>query len=212
MADTITVLDGIQHAKDTDDDVYTLDGENLSVVSSVVIPLPADASGARVIFNGNYDSDGGRCHVRVKVTKMTEFSSGVPTKTENTQSLEWTDVTPPAMLETGAIDVSDALAASLHIDVCLSSTDASTGMEVIVQTRSEAALDEWTTLTRYVGPIGTGQKADFADTEAAAQTVLSVTNPATADLDHIGKFIFLEDVNTIAQCEIAWLVSQSGDA
>ena len=210
MADTITVLDGIQHAKDTDDDVYTLDGENLSVVSSVVIPLPPDVSGARVIFNGNYDPDGGRCHVRVKATKMTDAST--PTKTENTQALEWTIVTPPAMLETGAIDVSDAVAASLHIDVCLSSATASTGLEIIVQTRSEAALDEWTTLTRYVGPVGTGQKADFADTEAQGQTVLSVTNPAAADLDHLGKFIFLEDTNTIAQCEIAWLVSQSGDA
>ena len=213
MADTITVLDGIQHAKDTDDDVYTLDGENLSAVSSVIIPLPADVSGARVIFNGNYDPDGGQCHVRVKVTKMTDAST--PTKTENTQAIEWTKVIPtgdPVMLETGAIDVSGAVAASLHIDVCLSSETASTGLEVIVQTRSEASLDEWTTLTRYVGPVGTGQKSDFADTEAAAQTVLSVTNPATGDLDHVGKFIFLEDVNTIAQCEIAWLVSQSGDA
>lgn len=209
MADTITVLDGIQHAKDTDDDVYTLDGDNISVVSSVVVPLPPDVSGARVIFNGNYDPNGGRCHVRTKVTKMTSVST--PTKTENTQALEWTTVTPPAMLETGAIDVSDCQAASLHIDVCLSSTTASTGLEVIVQTRSEAALDEWTTLTRYIGPIGTGQKADFGDTEAQGQTTLTVTNPATADLDHVGKFIFLEDTGTVANCEIAWLVSQSGD-
>ena len=211
MADTITVLNGIQFEKDTDDDVYTLDGENLSVVSTQIIPLPISVSGARVIFNGNYDPDGGRCHVRVKVTKITALTGGLPSKTEAIQALEWSTVTPPAMLETGAIDVSDAIEASLHIDICLSSVTASTGLEAVVQVRSEASLDEWTTLSRYLGPVGTGQKADFADTEAAGQTVLSVTNPATADLDHIGKFIFLEDTNTIAQCEIAWLVSQSGD-
>ena len=211
MADTITVLDGIQHAKDTDDDIWTLDGdgEAYEAVKSYTIVLPVSVSGARVIFNGNYDPDGGRCHVRVKLTQITDADP--VTKTENTQSLEWSTVTPPAMLETGAIDVSGGLQSTLHIDVALSSTTASTGLEVIVQTRSETGLDEWTTLTRFVGPIGTGSKADFGDSEAAGQTELTVTNPATANLDHVGKFIFLEDTGTIANCEIAWLVSQTGD-
>jgi hypothetical protein len=210
MADTITVLDGIQFQKETTSDVWTLDGEGSAyeAVKSYAIAVPVSASGARVIFNGNYDPDGGRCHVRVKVTKMTATT---PTKTENTQALEWSTVTPPAMLETGAIDLSASLSSTLHIDVALSSTTASTGLEVIVQIRSEAALDEWSTLTRFVGPTGTGQKSDFAAQEAVGQTVLSVTDPATGDLDHVGKFIFLEDTVTIAQCEIAWLVSQSGD-
>jgi hypothetical protein len=211
MADTITVLDGIQFQKETTSDVWTLDGEGqqYEAVKSYTVVLPSSASGARVIFNGNYDPDGGRCHVRTKVTKMTDAKK--PTKTENTQALEWSTVTPPAMLETGAIDVSDAVSATLHIDVALSSTTASTGLEVIVQVRSEASLDEWSILTRFIGPVGTGQKSDFAAQEAAGQTTLDVTNPATGDLDHVGKFIFLEDTATIAQCEIAWLVSQSGD-
>jgi len=210
MADTITVLDGIQFQKETTSDVYTLDGEgqNYEAVKTYPVALPVDVSGARVVFNGNYDPDGGRCHVRVKVTKMTDTD---PTKTEATQALEWTTVTPPETKETGAIDVSDSLSATLHIDVALSSVTASTGLEVIVQVRSEAALDEWTTLTRFIGPVGTGQKSDFAAQEVVGQTVLSVTDPATGDLDHVGKFIFLEDTATIAQCEIAWLVSQSGD-
>jgi len=210
MADTITVLDGIQFAKDTDDDVWTFDSA-VSNVSSQCILLPPDISGARVIFNGNSDPDGARCHVRVKVTKLTSMASGTPTKTENTQSLEWTTVTPPAVQETGAIDISDAIEACLHIDVAVSAASANTGLEVIVQTRSEASLDEWTTLTRYQGPSGTGVKSDFAGSEAQGQTELSVTNPATGGLDNIGKFIFLEDTNTIAQCEIAFLVSQTGD-
>lgn len=211
MADTITVLDGIQFQKVTTSDIYTLDGdgEQFEAVKSWPVCLPPDISGARVIFNGVHDPDGGRCHVRCKVTFLTDPS--VPTKTENTQALEWTTVTPPAVLETGAIDVSGGVAATLHIDVALSSTTASTGLEVIVQVRKEAALDEWSTLTRFIGPIGTGQKADFAAEEEVGQTVLSVTNPAAADLDHIGKFIFLEDTVSIAQCEIAYLVSQSGD-
>jgi len=115
------------------------------------------------------------------------------------------------MLETGAIDVSDCQAATLHIDVALSSTDASTGLEIIVQGRSEAALDEWTELGRWIGPIGTASKADFGAQEAVGQTVLTVTNPATANLDHVGKNIFLEDTAAIEKCEKAWLVSQSGD-
>jgi len=211
MADTITVLDGIQHQKETTSDVWTLDGdgEQYEAVKSYTVAIPNSASGARVIFNGNYDADGGRCHVRVKLTKITDVDP--ITKAENVQALEWTAVTPPAMQETGAIDVSGAVEATLHIDVALSSITASTGMEIIVQVRSEAALDEWTTIARWVGPTGTGVKSDFAAQEAVGQTVLSVTNPATGHLNHVGKFIFLEDTATIAQCEIAWLVSQSGD-
>ena len=211
MADTITVLDGIQHQKETTSDVYTLNGEGAvyEAVKTYAVTISAPSSGARVIFNGNYDSDGGRCHVRVKVTKITDVST--PTKTENTQALEWSAVTPPAMLETGAIDVSDCQEAILHIDIALSSTNASTGLEAVVQVRSEASLDEWTTISRFVGPIGTASKSDFAAQEAVGQTVLSVTDPATGNLDHVGKFIFLEDTAAIAQCEIAWLVSQSGD-
>lgn len=213
MADTITVLNGIQFQKETTSDVYTLhgDGEAYEAVKSYAFELAGSLSGANVIFNGNYDPDGGRCHVRVKVTKLTSMASGVPTKTENTQALEWTTVTPPAMLETGVIDVSAAIAATLHIDVALSSINASTGLEIIVQGRKEAALDEWTTLGRWIGPTGTGVKSDFGAQEAVDQTILSVTNPATGHLDHVGKFIFLEDTAVIAQCEIAWLVSQSGN-
>jgi len=76
MADTITVLDGIQHQKETTSDVYTLDGEGEAYEAVKTYPFTlanvSDLSGVRVIFNGNYDPDGGRCHARVKVTKMTD--------------------------------------------------------------------------------------------------------------------------------------------
>jgi hypothetical protein len=209
MADTITVLDGIQFTKPDTADVWTYDSA-VESVSSIPVILPADISAARVIFNAAKATAAARYHCRVKLTKMTAI--GTITKTENTQIMEWTTVTTPEVLDSGNADVSGAYSATLHIDVAVSSTAAVTvAMEIIVQLRKEAALDEWSTLTLYNSPIGTGVKSDFAAEEAAAQTVLSIANPATGGLDNIGKHIFLEDTATIAQCEIAFLVSQSGD-
>jgi len=209
-ADTITVLDGIQFTKPDTADVWTEDTAALTVVATYAVALPPDISGARVIFNSAETTAATRFHVRVKLTQL----SGISTlaKTENTQALEWSLVTPPEVLETGAIDVSGGYQNTLHIDCVLTDVTACTaGVEIIVQIRSEASLDEWTDLTRFTGPTGTAFVSDFAAEEAAAQTILSVTNPATGKLDHVGKFIFLEDTVTIAQCEIAFLVSQSGD-
>jgi len=211
MADTITVLDGLQFTKPDTADVWTIDGEGSAyeAVKSYTVVLPPTASGARVIFNNNYDTGASQVHVRVKVTKLTAI--GTLAKTENTQALEWTVIAAQGVLETGAIDVSDAYEATLHIDCAITSTTAHTGTEIIVQVRSEAALDEWSSLPSFVGPTGTAVKSDFGAEEAAGQTELSVTNPATGHLNHVGKFIFLQDTATVAQCEIAYLVSQSGD-
>jgi len=85
-------------------------------------------------------------------------------------------------------------------------------VEIIIQVRSEAALDEWSTLTRFVGPTGTAFKSDFAAQELAAQTILDVTNPTAGNLNHLGKFIFLEDTAMIAQCEIAYITDCGADA
>jgi hypothetical protein len=211
MADTITILDGLQFAKPATADVWTLDTASVSVVGTYAISLPPDISGARVIFNSAEATAAMRCHCRVKKTALTSISP--LTKTENTQALEWTTVTTPAILETGVIDVSTGYENTLHIDVALSATTAITaGMEIIVQVRKETALDEWTDLVRFTGPIGTGVKSDFVGTaNDIGDTVLDVTDPATGCLDHLGKFIFLEDTATIAQCEIAFLVAQSGN-
>lgn len=139
------------------------------------------------------------------------------TKTETTQSLEWVELAAAedatGIKETGSIDVSGAYSATLHIDCCLSSTTAHEGTEIIVQIASEAGVDDaWTTLTKFLGPAGTATKSDFANQEAAAQTVLGVTNPDTGNLNHNGKLIFLEDTATVAQCEIAYQIADSGDA
>ena len=210
-ADTITVLDGIQFAKPDTADVWTLDTATVSPVATYVVSLPSDISGARVIFNSAETTAATRFHVRVKLTKLSNISTLA--KTENTQALEWSLVTPPEVLETGAIDVSGGYANSLHIDCVLTDVTACTaGVEIIVQVRKESGLDEWTDLTRFSSPTGTAFQSDFLGAaNAQGDTVLDVTNPATGNLDHVGKFIFLEDTATIAQCEIAFLVSQSGN-
>ncbi len=212
MPDTITVLDGIQFQKETTSDVYTQDHATNEAVKSFQIHIPLSYKAARVIFNGAFDPNGGRFHGRVKATLTTSITT--PTKTANTQVMEWTTITPPAVLDSGALDCSASWDTTLHIDIAQSSVTANTtGIEIIVQGRKEDSLDEWTDITRFVALVyaAVAVKSDFAAQEAAGQTTLDVTNPATGGLDNLGKFIFLEDTATIAQCEIAFLVAQSGD-
>lgn len=126
---------------------------------------------------------------------------------------EWAEVAQAGLREGATTDVSGCYAAILHIFCCLSSTTAHTGTEIIVQISSNTSGDEdWTDLVRFIGPTGTASKADFGGDEAAAQTELSITNPATANLDHDKKLIFIEHTGTVANCEVAYQVSNTGDA
>lgn len=213
MADTITILDGLQFATAATTDVFTIDGEGpaYEVVKTYAIVIPQDISGVRVIFNNNYDLSASRVHVRVKATKVTVLNNAGITKTEDTQLLEWTAIAAQGFQDAGTLDVSAVLAATLHIDCALTSAVAHTGTEIIVQGRKEASLDEWTDLARYIGPTGTATKSDCPGVTAAGQVIVAVTNPATGNLDHIGKFIFIEDTVTIAQCQIGYIIAQSGD-
>lgn len=209
--DTIVVLDGIQFQKETTSDIYTQDHATNSSVFCDIIQIPLSYKAARVIYNGAYDPDGGRVHYRTKLTRVTSITT--PTKTANQQD-EWLTLTPPAVAESTAFDVSASWDSALHIDVCQSSVTANTtGIEIIVQGRKEDALDEWSTITRFVVlALGAATKSDFAAQEAAGQTTLSVTNPTAGNLDHLGKFIFLEDTVAIAQCEIAFITECGADA
>ena len=219
--DEIDILNGLQIEQTAAASIaFTLDGEGASyeVVKTYAIPIPLTASGINVIFNGNYDPDGAKHCVRAKLTKVTAVDgSGVPTKTENTQALEWTVIDPDSatpgdrMKETGAQDVSASLGTTLHIDVAICEAEATTGLEVIVQIRSEAGVDEWTEITRFVGPTGTPTSTAFNATEAVGQTTLTVTNPTAANFDHIGKNIFILNT-TPASSEIAWLMACGADA
>lgn len=214
--DTIVILDGLQNAKDSADKIYTMDGDgqNYEAVKTYVVELPPDASGARVIFNGKYANDMEH-HVRVLYTAITATT---PTKTENTIALDWTLIDTNSATgttntkETGAINVSGHLGGTLHISVAVSEAGATSGLEVIVQVRGYTGLDVWTDLTRFVGPVGTAVEVAMPGDEAAAQTVLSVTNPTAGHLNHTGKFIFIEDVNTPVDSEICFLIECGADA
>ena len=213
MADTITILDGLQFEKASTADVYTMDGDGVECVKTFALAIPSDASSMRVIFNGAYDPNGGRYHGRVKLTGVTSLDP--LTKVYATQVLEWTTITPPAVQKSGDVDVSTYYKATVYIDIAQSSTTANTtGIEIIVQVRKKATVNEWVDIHRFVTLANAAaSKSDCVGTPAgaAAATTLGVTNPATGNLDHVGKFIFIEDTATIAQCEIAFLVSQSGN-
>ena len=210
-ADTIVVLDGIQHQKETTSDIYTQDHATNSSVATFAVAIPLSAKAVRVIYNGAYDPNGGRYHYRTKLTIVTSITT--PTKTANQQD-EWLAITPPAVAESSAFDVSASWSSTIHIDIAQSSVTANTtGIEIIVQIRKEDSLDEWTDLTRFNAlALGVATKSDFAAQEAAGQTILSVTDPTTGKLHHLGKFVFLEDTVTIANCEIAFVTECGADA
>ena len=214
MADTITLLHGLLFTKPTTADVWSCDGAGVECVRTIPVVLPSDISGAMVVFNAMDATAGGtRFHVRVNVTKLTKMTSGAsPEKTENTQALEWTVLTPAAALATAAIEIGAAIETTLHIDIAISSATAIvTGPEIRVWVRKKASLNEWTELTRITFGSGlTAFKADVKTETAAGQTILAVTDPVTnAKLDHLGKMIFLEDTVTIGQCEIGFVVASS---
>lgn len=217
-ADTIVVLDGLQFQKETTADIYTQDHATNEAVKTFQIYVPKAYMAARVIINGAYDPDGGRMHARVKATMRTKGDEIV-----HKQVLEWTAVTPPAVQDSGTLRCDHAEHTILHIDIAQSSTTANTtGVELIVQGCKETSvdtsgnvtiLDEWTDITRFVTlALGAATKSDFAAQEAAGQTTLSVTDPTTGNLDHVGKHIFIEDPVTIAQCEIAFITECGADA
>lgn len=133
-------------------------------------------------------------------------------KTQNTELLGWTEVAQNSIQQSAVFDTSQSYASGIAVITALSSTTAHTGTEVIILKGSSTADDDWTEVTRYVCCIGTAFKSDFAGDEAAGQNVLSITNPATGNLDHDAKWVFIEHTGTIANCEIAYQTANSGDA
>jgi len=220
--DTIEVLDNLQFEQLVATEIWAIDGEGsaFDAVKSYAVAIPEAASAARVIFNNWYDTAACQVTVRVKCTKVTARSStGVPTKTENTQVCEWTSIAPAVLitgggvgfLDSGTVDLSAASDAVLHIDCALTSAVAHTGTEIIVQIRSEDATpDEWTTLCSFVGPTGTPFHMHPSGTAAAGQKTILVANPTAGNLNHIGKFIFLLNA-TVANSEICYQTQCGAD-
>lgn len=126
----------------------------------------------------------------------------------------WAEVTAGTVREGATVDVSDCYDCQLHIDVCLAEAGAEAiGATIRVEVSSATSGDSfWSQLTAFGGPTGTAFKVDIAGDEAAGQTVISVTNPTTANLDHPGKYLFIENTATPANSEIVFQVSNEGDA
>jgi hypothetical protein len=126
---------------------------------------------------------------------------------------EWVETAAAAVRLGTELDVSSAYECTLYIKAALGDKTASTGQpEVIVQTTGEGspAKEDWTNYFRGVGPVGTAVSADFGGAEAQGQTVLSITNPATQNVDNDGKFKFIKD-STVANCEVVFQTANSGD-
>jgi len=215
MADTITVLDGIRYATSATTDIWTINAENQSTqtdnteaAKSYYVQLPPEAITARVIFNNNYDAAASRVHVKVR---LSEQLRPFPPKRQESQVLAWTAIAAQAFQKTPDIDLRKSFAAGLHIDCAITSTTAHLGTEISVQIKKEAGVDSWTTYQSFIGPTGTAVKSDCSGVTAAGETVVGVTNPTTGGLAKIGKRIFKEDTDTIAQCEMWYLTATSGD-
>jgi hypothetical protein len=218
MADTITVLDGLLYDKANDSIVWTFNGTGSAneCVKSYVIEVPRSIAYARVIFNNGYTATQSRVHVRVRATKVTAIATTLDsvTKTENTLPLTWTALASLGITMSADIDLSTAFDCCLHIDCAVSEvTTVHGGTEVIVQVRKQA-VDDWSVLTSFVTPSGTSFHAHMIDNVVnnhAGDTVLGVTDPATGNLDDVGKHIFIEDAADVTHSEIHYLVSQTGN-
>jgi hypothetical protein len=142
-------------------------------------------------------------------------SFAILTKTQNTQLMEWTNIPLGSIVSCDANNLNLSYDTTIHIDAAIVGTTAHLGVPITVQIGSEADVnDSWTDVCRFICLIGTAFKSDVAADEAVGQTVLSVTNPATGNLNHNGKFILLypaDDVN-VANTEIAYQTANSGDA
>lgn len=125
---------------------------------------------------------------------------------------EWAAVAKNTVRKGATVDVSGCYEAILHIFCALTEAVAHTGSDIIVQISSNTTGDEdWTTLAVFGSPTGTAFKVDIAADEAAGQTVISVTNPTTVNLDHPGKYLFIENTANVANSEVVFQVSNEGD-
>lgn len=128
----------------------------------------------------------------------------------------WAEVAQGAggFREGATIDVSPNYQTTLLIDACLSEAVAETaGATIFVEISSNTTGDaDWEVLTSFGGPTGTAESEALSADEAAGQTVLSVLNPTTNNLDNPARFIFFEDTASAANSEIIFQVTNEGDA
>jgi hypothetical protein len=213
-ADTITILDGLTnaHAAATST-MWFIDSATTGsgAVAQYVVNIPDTANRIRVKYD-NTHSTAADIFTRARLSKITAIS----TLTKAVEAVDaWAEVTQGAggVREGATIDISPNYQATLYIDACLSEAVAETaGATIYVEVSSNTTGDaDWSVITSFGGPTGTAESEALSGDEAAGQTVLSVTNPTTANLDNPSRFIFFEDTASAANSEIIFQVTNEGD-
>lgn len=212
-ADTITVLDNLQfqHLNTATVNHVHADGFAGEAVESIAIPIDCEKIlGLRVIVNNNYGATGSTVIAKIRMTGLTGLTS--LSKYQNIELLDWTSLAiNTAAIASVEADLSTVRSGMLHLFCALNGTTAHLGTEFVVQVRNEATVNEWTKLFSFVMCAGkTAVLTAVASTAAAGQKVIPVTNPTTANLNHINKNLFIMDA-TIANCEISYLTINGGD-
>jgi len=126
----------------------------------------------------------------------------------------WAEIAQAGFRAGSEEDIEDGYSVVLHIDVAIAETSvAHTGTEIIVETGTDTgnARDNWSEVTRFIGPTGTAVDAPFLAQEAVGQTTLSITDPVTNDMDNNKKKKFI-NAATEADSEIVYQLTSSNDA
>lgn len=213
-ADTITVLDGIVNPHTAAGSVmWFVDSatNGSGAVGQYVVSLPDTTNRVRVVYDNTHAS-AADVFTRARIQSITNIS----TLTKAVAAVDaWAEVAQGAtgIREGQTVDVSGMYQATLLIDVCLSEAVAeTTGATVYVEVSSNTSGDEdWRVLTSFGGPAATAESEPLSADEAAGQTVLSVTNPTTNNLDNPSRFIFFEDTVDATKSEIVFQVTNEGD-
>ena len=89
MADTISILNGLDHEQDqTTSIIYDIDHAVTECVSVRPVTIPRGKS-ANIVFNNTYDADGSTIFVMVRMVRMTSVDT--PTYTES-EVLAWQEI------------------------------------------------------------------------------------------------------------------------
>jgi len=213
-ADTITILDGLTNAHASATSLmWFIDSATTgsNAVAQYVVNIPDTAYRVRVVYD-NTHSTAADIFTRARLIKIT----GISTLTKAVEAVDaWAEVAQGAtgFREGATMDVSPNYQTALLIDACLSEAVAETaGATIYVEISSNTTGDaDWRVLTSFGGPTGTAESEALSGNEADGETVLSVTNPTTNNLDNPSRFIFFEDTASAANSEIIFQVSNEGD-
>ena len=111
---------------------------------------------------------------------------------------DWQAVAAATALVGNAEDVGSSYSTLLFIEVALTDTDAQAGCTVLVQV--SYAADDWVTLSSFTGRVATSATTTIVGAVADSNTIIDLTDAATAHFDHPAAKWFIVD-GTVANSE-----------